>query len=232
MMPVAAPIVSNANASKILLSNLDSKVSDADMKDLFGVIGPLKFARVNYDSNGKSLGTAEINFSRKGDANKAFDKYNGFALDGKIMKMIVVNDQPQAVPASQRLSGGSPQPMYDPHGYGMPYGGGGVDRRGYNNNGPVTRQRYNSGGYGGMGGMGGAQPRNNNNSNKNNTKNAVKKTSQKGAPAKSAAAKTSAKKTPAKKVVKKVVKQRKEKPTAEQLDKEMEAYMNQGEAAK
>ena len=53
-------------------------------KELFEDMGALRVARVHYDENGQSLGTAEVVFERRADAVNAQQKYNGLNLDGKI----------------------------------------------------------------------------------------------------------------------------------------------------
>ncbi len=53
-------------------------------KELFEDVGAVRVARVHYDENGQSLGTAEIIFERRVDATSAQQKYNGLNLDGKI----------------------------------------------------------------------------------------------------------------------------------------------------
>jgi THO complex subunit 4 len=46
---------------------------------------------MNYDRSGRSMGTAEIIYKNRADAMKAMQKYNGVPLDGKAMRLEVVN---------------------------------------------------------------------------------------------------------------------------------------------
>jgi THO complex subunit 4 len=61
-----------ADATKIIISNLPTDVTEPQVRDLMqSTVGPVRSLHMAYTANGKSTGTATVIFKNRGDANKA-----------------------------------------------------------------------------------------------------------------------------------------------------------------
>ncbi|KAJ7598814.1 hypothetical protein C8J56DRAFT_915103 [Mycena floridula] len=97
----AKPAAQSQPASdKIVVSNLPPDVNEQQIKELFHTtVGPLREVTLHYDSSGRSKGVAAVQFSRRGDATKAYEQYNNRLIDSKRPMKIEIVVDPSRIPA-------------------------------------------------------------------------------------------------------------------------------------
>ena len=70
---------------KLRVLNLDYNILESDVKDLFASVGKLKFCKILWDRQGRSLGKALVKFEYDSDHAKAIREFNGAELDGRVL---------------------------------------------------------------------------------------------------------------------------------------------------
>jgi RNA recognition motif-containing protein len=139
-VPRAAPAESDGTMSaKVFVGNLDFNTTKTEVQTLFSQIGEIRDVFLPMDrESGRPRGFAFVEFTSDEDAAKAIEKFNGYELSGRALRVNAAEDRP-------RGSGGG-----RPGGGGGGYGGGGGG--GYGGGGGGG---YGGGGGGGYGGGGG-----------------------------------------------------------------------------
>jgi RNA recognition motif-containing protein len=123
-------------SSKVFVGNLDFNTTRAEVQALFAEVGEIRdvFLPTDRDS-GRPRGFAFVEYTSDEDAAKAIERFNGYQLGGRALRVNAAEDRPRG-----SSFGGGARPSYGGGGGGG-YGGGGGG--GY------------SGGGGGGGGYGG-----------------------------------------------------------------------------
>lgn len=72
---------------KIVITNLDTNVSNSDIYELFSTVGTLVRALIIYDKDCNHTGTAEVTFQTIDRALEAIKRYNGVPLDQRPLQI-------------------------------------------------------------------------------------------------------------------------------------------------
>lgn len=128
-------------SAKVFVGNLDFNTTRAEVQELFSQIGEIKDVFLPTDrESGRPRGFAFVEFASDEDASKAIERFNGYELSGRALRVNAADDRPRSGGGGGARGGGG-------GGYrgGGGYGGGGGDYGGGGGGG---------GGYGGGGGGG------------------------------------------------------------------------------
>ena len=126
-------------SSKVFVGNLDFNTTRAEVQSLFSQVGEIRDVFLPMDrESGRPRGFAFVEYTSDEDAAKAIEKFNGFELGGRALRVNAAEERPKG--GGFNRGGGGFSGGGDRGGGG--YGGGG----GFGGGG---------GGYGGGGGGGG-----------------------------------------------------------------------------
>jgi len=84
----------NTNGT-VKISGLRPTVTSDDVKEIFDKVGIVTKAFVNFNKNGRSDGSAEVTFAKRGDARNAVREFNGvIPYFQNCVGTLVVKDKP------------------------------------------------------------------------------------------------------------------------------------------
>ena len=140
--------------SKVFVGNLDYNTRKEEVQGLFAQIGEIRDVFLPTDrETGRPRGFAFVEFANDEDAAKAIEKFNGYQLGGRALRVNAAEDRPRGAGGGggRGFGGGGGRGFGGGDrggggGYGGGYGGGG-DYSGGGGGGD-----YDGGGWGGGGG--------------------------------------------------------------------------------
>jgi len=110
-------------SSKIFVGNLDFRTTRAELESAFGEIGQLRDVFLPLDrATQRPRGFAFVEFESEEDAKRAIERFNGYELGGRPLRVNLAEDRPPRRPGG----GGG----FANRGFGGGGGGGGADRGG------------------------------------------------------------------------------------------------------
>ena len=119
----AAPAESDGTMSaKVFVGNLDFNTTKAEVQSLFSQIGEIRDVFLPMDrESGRPRGFAFVEFTNEEDAAKAIEKFNGYQLSGRALRVNAAEDRPRG----SRPPGGGGGYRGGGYGGGGDYSGGG-----------------------------------------------------------------------------------------------------------
>jgi cold-inducible RNA-binding protein len=94
-------------SSKVFVGNLDFNTTRAEVQALFSQIGEIKDVFLPTDrESGRPRGFAFVEFSADEDAAKAIEKFNGYELSGRALRVNAAEDRPRGSRPPRPMGGG------------------------------------------------------------------------------------------------------------------------------
>ncbi|HEY6843363.1 MAG TPA: RNA-binding protein [Thermoanaerobaculia bacterium] len=133
-------------ASKVFVGNLAFKTSRDEVQSLFAQAGKIKDVFLPTDrESGRPRGFAFVEFESDEDAQRAIEKFNGYELGGRPLRVNAAEDRPRGAGGGAGRPGGGyrpsgPPPSFEPRndfddrGFGSDRGGGGGKNKGSRRN--------------------------------------------------------------------------------------------------
>jgi len=136
-------------AAKVFVGNLDFNTTRTEVQDLFTQVGAVRDVFLPMDrESGRPRGFAFVEYENDADAAAAIEKFNGYQLGGRALRVNAAEDRPRTGGGGGGGRGGFGGGGGRGAGGGGGYGGGGYGGGGGGYGG-------GGGGYGGGGGGGG-----------------------------------------------------------------------------
>ncbi|KAL6768187.1 REF1 [Auxenochlorella protothecoides x Auxenochlorella symbiontica] len=86
----AGPRSASALGTKLYITNLHYDVTEGDIKELFSTCGEVIRHRIIFDASGRSQEAGFVVYQHKSEAEAALQRYNGVALDGRVMQIELI----------------------------------------------------------------------------------------------------------------------------------------------
>lgn len=114
-------------ASKVFVGNLNFTTTRDEVQSLFSQVGPVRDVFLPTDrETGRMRGFAFVEFENDEDSTKAIEKFNGYELNGRALRVNAAEDRPRKSPSAGRSQGfGGGGGGYRGGDYASDFGGGG-----------------------------------------------------------------------------------------------------------
>jgi RNA recognition motif-containing protein len=113
-------------SSKVFVGNLDFNTTRAEVQTLFAEVGEIRDVFLPTDrESGRPRGFAFVEYASEEDAAKAIEKFNGYQLGGRALRVNAAEDRPRAAGGGGGFSGRPRSGAGGGGGYGGGGGGGG-----------------------------------------------------------------------------------------------------------